>query len=441
MVRNQLGKDFSDLVTEHIAQSGFNLAQLARQSGVPRMTLLNWREGQVKKPRFWQDLVKMAKALYLDQYDTELLLQSAGYPPIAHLAKQAQNSFEQGLLSVWQEKEAPASPPFQTIRDLATFVGRETVLQTVASHLKADSHSHVYVLEGACGVGKTVVAARLAYQLRPHPSTPLRTSFPDGILWARVDLSDPLSILRHFATAYGLDTGAYTDVSSLSAAVRGLLAEKKALVVLDNVASEQEIEPFLPPSGRCAVLVTTRQRNLLGLAAHYFSISPFSPEEALSLFALVLGADRVEKERALLLAIGEAVGFLPLAIDIAACRLVFDQALSAQELLERLQAPAQLDVLNFCDRSVEIAVEASFDLLPTNEQQFLVALTIFAGREFSLDTVANATHVSVREASEILGNLFSLGFVRLGQSPNSYRLIPTIQSFLLAQNGNHESNE
>lgn len=47
------------------------------------------------------------------------------------------------------------------------------------------------------GAGKTTLAAHLAYQLRPH--------FPDGILWARVDISDPMSILSTFANAYGVD--------------------------------------------------------------------------------------------------------------------------------------------------------------------------------------------------------------------------------------------
>lgn len=422
MIKNYPERAFSEVVTDFIAQSGLNLVQLARLSGVPRMTLLNWREGQVKKPRFWQDVIKLAKALHLEQYYADVLLQASGYPPVTQLSKQTTNASEQELLSSWLQKQPSTSTPFQVIRDLATFVGRQPLLEALESQLKADFHPHIYVIEGACGIGKTVVAARLAYQLRTH--------FTDGILWARPDLSDLVSILQQFANAFGLEPAANIDISSLSATVRGALAEKKVLVVLDNVPSLQEIEPLLPPSGRCAVLITTRERNLLGLAAQYFSLLPFTPEEAISLFSKALGTEQVEREEGMLLKIAEAVGFLPLAIDIAACRLVFED-LSAKALLERLQSQDNsLDSLNFCERSVSKALEASFGLLPANEQQFIKALAVFCGHDFNLRAAATSINVSLEEANNILGHLFSLGFVRLGQSENSYRLIPITQSFI-----------
>ena len=158
--------------------------------------------------------------------------------------------------------------------------GREAYLQTLEPVLLADHHETTYVLEGAAGVGKTALAGRLAYRLRPY--------LPDGVLWARLDTSNPMSILRLFAAAYERDVTAYDDLESRSAAVRALLADKRALIVLDNAQSSQEIQPLLPPSGSCAILVTTRRRHLALTGARRFHLEPFAVEETLVLFARML---------------------------------------------------------------------------------------------------------------------------------------------------------
>lgn len=69
-------------------------------------------------------------------------------------------------------------------------------------------------------------AVHLAYQLRAE--------FPDGVLWARVDTSDALTILAQFAAAFGKDVRDYHDLDSRAAIVRTLLSDKRVLIVLDN---------------------------------------------------------------------------------------------------------------------------------------------------------------------------------------------------------------
>ena len=65
----------------------------------------------------------------------------------------------------------------------------------------------LYSLEGMAGVGKTILAAHLAYRLRPH--------FFDGILWAQLDTSDTMEILSAFAEAYNRDPSFYAFMRSL----------------------------------------------------------------------------------------------------------------------------------------------------------------------------------------------------------------------------------
>ena len=40
---------------------------VSKLSGVPKATIVNWLEGQVRKPRRWQDLVRVADALRLSR--------------------------------------------------------------------------------------------------------------------------------------------------------------------------------------------------------------------------------------------------------------------------------------------------------------------------------------------------------------------------------------
>lgn len=103
--------DFADTVTRYVDRSGYTTSQLARLAGVPRTTLVNWREGQVKKPHAWQDVVKLAQALRLDQMEADELLGAANYPTISRLRAQTQGEREPELLSFWAEKQTPLEPP------------------------------------------------------------------------------------------------------------------------------------------------------------------------------------------------------------------------------------------------------------------------------------------------------------------------------------------
>src|SRR5919108_4766085 len=65
---------------------------VSKLSGVPKATIVNWLDGQVKKPRHWQDLVRVADALRLSAADTTRLLQAAGHQPIEALIAEAERT-------------------------------------------------------------------------------------------------------------------------------------------------------------------------------------------------------------------------------------------------------------------------------------------------------------------------------------------------------------
>lgn len=429
----QAPSSFSEITARYIARSGYNVCQVGRLAGLPRTTLVNWLEGQVKKPRLWQDVVKLARALRLNRVEADELLHVAGHPSLSRLQVQAQGKEEQDLLSVWvpgvagvEERTSAQPQPFQAIPDLPTFVGREALLQTLQASLLPDYHDVPTVLEGVVGGGKTVLAARLAYRLRDH--------FPDGVLWARMDITNAMSTLRRFAEAYGRDVSDYKDEGSRSAAVRELLAGKRALVVLDNVSDNAEIEPLLPPSGPCAVLITTRRRNLpIAHGAPRFHVEPFSQEEVLALFAKVLGKEVVARDRIALLELSELLGHLPLAVDIVACRLAYEPGWSVATLLTKLRRErTQLNGLAYAERSMRLALESTFAALLPEQQKLFAVLGTFDGMDFSVEAAAAVAGLPVVETDFHLRELFCLSLVRRGR-PGHYRLIPILKSFALAK--------
>ena len=421
--------ELADILTQFIKRSGYTPGQLSKLSGVPKPTIVNWMEGRVKRPRTLNDLVRLAAVLHLNEGEASQLLQAAGHPAIAELrldlAQMPDEPLEK-LLANWEKKpaERPSTPaPFQAMSHLPYFVGREALLAQLKETLLAGEHATIYSIQGMGGVGKTALAAHLAYQLRAF--------FPDGVLWARVDTSDTMSILSTFASAYELDVRQYGDVDSRSRIVRELLADKRALIVLDNAQSSEQIKPLLPPTGSCAVLVTTRRHDLaITRGAARFLLGPFNSagNESLALFIKVLGEERVAAERPLFMELADLLGHLPLAVSIAAGRLAYEPGWSTAEFLQRMQQEQRrLAELESEDQSVKLSFNTSFQHLTDEQQQFFAALGVFSGDDFSSEAAAAVANLPHEVAQDYFRKLFALSLVQSGRGtaanqPNRYRL-------------------
>lgn len=317
-------------------------------------------------------------------------------------------------------------PPFQAIADLPHFVGREQQLQSLKKALLEGQHVTLYSLEGMGGVGKTMLAAHIAYQLRPH--------FPDGVLWTRLDAVDTMSALSAFASAYGRDVSRYTDIESRSQVVREILANKRALVVLDNARRSEEVAPLLPPTGRCAVIITTRRHDLSATRnARRFHIGSFDrgEGEAFGLFVKILGQERAREEAGALMEIADLVGHLPLAVDIAASRLAHEPGWTVVGFLERIRyEKRRLDELEYEDLSVRASFNVSYNALTSDQQGFFAALGTIGGEDFSVEAVAYVANRPLEETHDVLRKLYGLSLVQQGR-PERYRLHPLLLDYAI----------
>ena len=131
------------------------------------------------------------------------------------------------------------------------------------------------------GVGKTALALVLADRLKDR--------FPDGQLFLNMlgtskSPLKPEDAMAHIIRSYrGVDAPLPEDLNGLSGLYHSVLSGKKALILLDNAASREQVEPLLPPAGS-ALLITSRNKfALAGLKEKDLDVLPLEDAKKLLL--------------------------------------------------------------------------------------------------------------------------------------------------------------
>jgi predicted ATPase len=415
---------------------------VSKLSGIPRATIENWLDGQVRKPRRWQDLMKVADTLRLSVAETTHLLHVAGYPPIERLLAQTEQAEDRALLAAWTTAGLPVAMTAKTAGGAHlpvppdSFVGRETELATLSVLLRRPN-VRLLTLTGTGGSGKTRLALHLAIG-----ATEL---FADGVYFISLaSIRDPSLVAAAVGQALGV---VETDGQALIACLREELRHKQILLVLDNfehVASAALlVAELLASAPRLKVLVTSR----LTLRLHGEHVFPVPPLALLRMgftgrHRTVFGADQVvelEQVPAIALFVQRAqaanpdfrltndnawdvvtlcarLDGLPLAIELAAAR---STVLDPRALLARLEAAhggAFLQLLAqgardapMRQQTLHATLSWSYDLLDPAAQRLFRRLAVFAdgGDLPAVEVVCGNLGAAVRERGSRLDELLS----------------------------------
>jgi hypothetical protein len=141
---------------------------------------------------------------------------------------------------------------------VANYLERPEALKAVRDALFAEDHRQpiaLTALHGMGGIGKTVLAKALT------DDEVVQQAFPDGIVWITAGKErkrDFVEEMREVAKALGDDLRRYKKPLECENQYRTTIANKAALIVVDDVWSKADIEPLLAESPRSRFLFTTR---------------------------------------------------------------------------------------------------------------------------------------------------------------------------------------
>ncbi|MFB9679519.1 BTAD domain-containing putative transcriptional regulator [Streptosporangium vulgare] len=252
--------------------------------------------------------------------------------------------------------------PHQLPADTHDFTGRRDLVGKAEEFLRTGDAAavRIVVLSGKPGVGKSCLAVHVAHRLA--------SDFADGQLYRDLRSSQleamPLAdTLGTFLRSLGIPGPAVpSEADERISMYRSLLADRRMLVVLEDVAGENQVMPLLPGSAGCSVIITSRSR-LTGLpGALQLDVDVMDQEQSLELIGKVIGADRVAAEPEAAVALTKVVGGLPLALRILAARLAARPHWSLASMVGRLSDEwHRLDELAYGEMIVRQSLSLTYD--------------------------------------------------------------------------------
>jgi tetratricopeptide (TPR) repeat protein/DNA-binding SARP family transcriptional activator len=331
-------------------------------------------------------------------------------------------SRDPGLAAPTPTARLKPNPGLNTLpRDTSSFTGRVAELRRLLDTDASNSGGNAVAIDaihGMPGVGKTALAVHAAHQLADQ--------FPDGQFYIELHAHDlvrepvhPADGLETLLRILGVPAARIpAPLDERAAMLRARMANRRALLVLDDAAGQEQVRPFLPGAPGCRVLITSRRR-LTGLRdARSFSLDVLSEEDATTLFSRIVGAERADDAHA----VAEVVrlcGYLPLTVELAAGRFCNRSAWSLDDLAARLaRTQGRLAEFRAEDLQVASTFELSYRELTPAQQQVFRCLGLNIGADFGPYAAAALTGDDLTIGEHLLEDLVEFHLV---EEPHSGR--------------------
>jgi DNA polymerase III delta prime subunit len=291
------------------------------------------------------------------------------------------------------------------------------------------------VISGPAGVGKSDLALHYAHSIAAEQT--------DGQLYA--DLGGlrhgggappapaTADVLDGFLRALGVDDDQLSATFDHRAGLyRTLLAERRLVVVLDNVQDEQQVRPLLAETTTSTTLLVSRKR-LLGLRdVHRLQLTPLPRGDSIAMITSALPHAAVsagpDRDR-----LAELCGDLPLALDLALRKIASRPRLTLRRVVDewRLNGTS-VDWLSVGDLSLRDSLESAYRTLGEPARELLERLARTPPSGF--DAVSAALEELVEEIAD--AGLLAHADPYL----DGHALLPPVRDFVLStvESGGHD---
>ena len=316
---------------------------------------------------------RQAEALDVYKASRTALVEELGLEPGREIQTLHSQILNQDPVLSAPDRPAPRANVVRLPTPASSFIGRERELADVTALIERED-ARIITLTGPGGTGKTRLAVEAARKVAD--------TFPDGIFWVPLaPLRDPSLLVASIAQALDVNEEASR---SLTDTLSDALAEKRALVLLDNVEhllpdAALELAGLVQIQGT-VLLLTSRERIQLQ-GEDVYPVPTLVEQDGKELFiararALEPGFQANGSVAELCLRLDG----LPLALELAAARTI---VFSPEQLLERISQ--RLDLLKAGrdadprQQTLRATIEWSYELLLEPEQRLFRAFSAFAG--------------------------------------------------------------
>jgi hypothetical protein len=289
------------------------------------------------------------------------------------------------------------------------------------------------------GVGKTELATQYARRFEDDYG---------GIVWLNARETDLAGkVLEFFSLQLGLDIPQKDGQGNLLTLKQQVTwcwsqypkTDRPILIVFDDVTDPANLSNAIPIDNRFRVLVTTRRLNLDSSLIKEIALDVLSLEKALELLQQLLGEKnrRVENDRKVATDICEALGCLPLGIQLVGGYLVKDPELYLSDFLQRLE-DQKLAEEALQDRktlnSTQLGVKAAFNLtwseLDPLTQQLGKFLSLFSPQQILWKRVAGvekSLNCSEDELNEGRKQLYEFNLLQTEETEGYFDILPVLK--------------
>jgi hypothetical protein len=328
-----------------------------------------------------------------------------------------------------EPQEPPPVPRPYLVPDLPPqgVFGRDEALtqieQMLATRTSTTAHISPVALQGFGGIGKTTLARSIGRKRN------VALLYPGGVLWTELG---PEPIIRQLLTMWGdaldLDLRPERDEAACEAILRNALAQRKALLIVDDVWNPDHARHFLLGGPNCRSLFTTRDLDVaydLTTPDRTFKVDFLDLPNSLRMLE-TLAPKAVALDRKAAARLCAKLDGLPLAIKLAARLLAVEGDVPSRmrrlvdELIERREA--RLKLIQSEHRpglpkdeppSLQAILGMSVERLSSADKGRFAKLAVFGGEPLTWEIGASAAvwKCSIEEAEATMSRLIRRALV------------------------------